>query len=48
MAERKIIAWAEPLGRPECPYARRWVLNLGVFAIRIHHWIKSDDAVPQS
>lgn len=37
------ITWAQTLGRPECPYIRRWVLDLGLFAIRIHHWMASDD-----
>lgn len=31
------------LGRPECPFAERWTLNLGLFSFRVHHWIKSDD-----
>lgn len=31
------------LGRPECPYMERWVLNLGLFSIRLHHWFRSDD-----
>ncbi len=33
----------EPLGVPECPYAYRWVLNLGIFSLRIHHFLRSDD-----
>jgi hypothetical protein len=37
------IRWNEPLGKPECPYMRRWVFNFWLFAIRIHHWIRSDD-----
>lgn len=32
----------EPLGRSECPYAYRWVLNLGIFSIRIHHFLRSE------
>jgi hypothetical protein len=35
--------WNEPLGEKECPYAYRWVLNLGFFSIRMHRWIRSDD-----
>ena len=41
--ENRIIAWRQPLGRKECPYCYRWVLNLGLFAIRVHKWIASDD-----
>ncbi len=41
--ENKIVAWKEPLGRKEKPYAYRWVLNFGLFALRIHKWICSDD-----
>lgn len=37
------IRWKEPLGKPECPYAYRWVINLYFFAIRLHHFIRSDD-----
>ena len=37
------VRWKEPLGEPECPYMVRWVFNFWLFAIRIHHWIRSDD-----
>jgi hypothetical protein len=37
------IRWKEPLGKPECPYMYRWVFNFGLCAIRIHHWVRSDD-----
>lgn len=38
------ITWRQPLGEPECPYAERWVLNLGrLGSIRLHHWFRSDD-----
>lgn len=37
------ITWNQPLGLDECPYARRWVLNLKVCSFRVHHWMKSDD-----
>jgi hypothetical protein len=33
----------EPLGVKECPYAYRWMLNLGLFSVRVHHWVRSDD-----
>lgn len=37
------LTWAQDLGKPECPYLRRWVLNFGRFSIRVHHWHRSDD-----
>ena len=37
------VRWNEPLGREDCPYMRRYVLNLGIFAIRLHIWYRSDD-----
>lgn len=37
------IRWNEPLGLPECPYMRRYVLNLKWFSIRLHIWYRSDD-----
>ena len=37
------ITWAQELGRPECPYIRRWVVDFWLFSIRLHHWISSDD-----
>ena len=37
------LRWKEPLGRSECPYAFRWILNFGPFAFRLHKWIRSDD-----
>ena len=42
--ENRIINWKEPLGDPACPYCYRWVLNLGLFALRLHLWVASDDA----
>lgn len=39
----KFILWNDPLGKKECPYAYRWVFNFGLFSIRIHKWIRSDD-----
>lgn len=38
------LKWDEHLGRPECPYMRRWVLALGLCSIRVHNFIRSDDA----
>ena len=38
-----MITWKQKLGNPECPYLIRWVFNFYFFAIRIHHWISSDD-----
>lgn len=37
------IRWNEPLGPKECPYMRRYVLNLKWFSIRLHIWYRSDD-----
>lgn len=37
------LSWNEKLGLPECPYLRRWVLDFGAFAIRLHRWSGSDD-----
>ena len=37
------LRWNEKLGKAECPYMRRYVLNLYFFAIRLHIWIRSDD-----
>lgn len=37
------IAWKEQLGKQECPYAERWVLDLGLFSLRLHHFRSSDD-----
>lgn len=37
------IRWREPLGKAECPYAYRWVFNLGLFSFRVHHFLRSDD-----
>lgn len=39
----KFITIGEKLGKPECPYMRRWVINFHFFSIRIHHWYSSDD-----
>jgi hypothetical protein len=37
------IVWGQKLGRDECPYLIRWVVNLKLFSIRVHYWISSDD-----
>lgn len=37
------VLWGQYLGRPDCPYLRRWVLDLGLFSLRVHHWLASDD-----
>lgn len=37
------VRWNESLGEKECPYAYRWVFNFGLFAIRVHHFLRSDD-----
>lgn len=33
----------EFIGNEECPYMERWLLQLGKFSIRLHHWTASDD-----
>lgn len=37
------LTWNQPLGLEECPYMRRWVLDFGLFALRVHLWESSDD-----
>lgn len=37
------IRWNEKIGRPECPYMRRWVFHTYFFSIRLHQWYRSDD-----
>lgn len=39
----KFITWGEELGIEKCPYLVRWVLNFGLFSLRVHHWLASDD-----
>jgi len=44
LQKQRIVAWNEPLGEPECPYAYRWWLSLGPLgSLRLHDWIRSDD-----
>lgn len=38
------VRWNEPLGKPECPYAYRWVFIFFGYSIRLHKWIRSDDS----
>jgi hypothetical protein len=39
----KFITWGERLGRVECPYMCRWVVNFKLFSLRLHHWYYGDD-----
>lgn len=38
------LTWRQPGGLPECPYFYRWVLDFGLFSIRLHKWLANDDA----
>lgn len=40
---RPFYEWKKPLGRPECPFTYRWLLDFRAFSIRLHHWVGSDD-----
>jgi hypothetical protein len=40
---KKIITWRQKLGRDECPYAERWILDFGLGTLRVHHFFRSDD-----
>lgn len=37
------ITLGQLLGKKECPYIKRWVIDFGFFSIRLHHWLSSDD-----
>lgn len=37
---RDVLEFAAPLG--DTPYCWRWVINFGLFSIRLHHWVGSD------
>jgi len=37
------LTWGQALGPPDCPYLTRWVLDFGMFALRLHKWSASDD-----
>ena len=41
--KRSLIIWNQYLGRADCHYMRRWVLNLGICSIRLHQWFSGDD-----
>lgn len=38
-----VLAWAEKLGLPECPYVIRWKLETPAGSLRLHHWLRPDD-----
>ena len=40
---RPWFRWNEPVGLPECPYLTRWLIDLRLFSIRVHHFVGSDD-----
>lgn len=35
--------WRQKLGGEACPYVVRWVADFGLFSMRLHHWLRSDD-----
>lgn len=37
------IVLGERLGRRECPYLHRWLVQTPVGSLRLHHWFRSDD-----
>jgi hypothetical protein len=39
------LGWRhELLGEdPTCPYLERWIFNTGLFAVRVHHFFRSDE-----
>ncbi len=37
------LIWGQNLGKNECPYMKRWVLDFDLFSIRLHKWLSSDD-----
>ena len=37
------IHLGEYLGLPDCPYVRRWRIDLPFGSIRVHHWLSHDD-----
>lgn len=39
-----VLTWREKLGLPQCPYVIRWKLELPFGSVRLHHWLKADDA----
>ena len=38
-----LLEFGKPLGNP--PYCYRWVINFGLFALRLHHWISNDNHI---
>lgn len=38
------VTWRQKLGKTECPYAERWILTVFGYSLRLHHFIRSDDA----
>lgn len=37
------LRWNDAVGRPECPYLRRWTLTIFGYGLRVHRWLASDD-----
>lgn len=37
------LTLGQHVGLAECPYLRRWVVDFGAFALRLHRWEHSDD-----
>lgn len=37
------IILRQRLGKADCPYLVRWGIDCGLFTIRLHHWLASDD-----
>lgn len=35
--------FGQKVGRPECPYLKRWTFECCKFSIRLHHWLSGDD-----
>lgn len=42
-APRISFKWGQKLGHESCPYLVRWVADFGLFSVRVHHWLASDD-----
>lgn len=36
------IKWADEIGPSECPMMIRWVLNIPIGSLRLHHFLRSD------
>lgn len=37
------IVIGERLGKRECPYLHRWLIQTPIGSLRLHHWFRSDD-----